>query len=220
MTFSPLPGPFLDEVGAVASLDHAAVDLGCGDGAFTGLLARHGLRAIGLDLLPPAAGGGPMLVGDALAAPLRPQSCDLLTAANVVRHLAAGRPSLDFLAAWAGLLKPGRALYVFEDAPRPAGGPQGNHAALQDFLARLMPGRRGPLLASAVVAEAAGRFGLACRGGSFLNTWPQDAEAVIRMLDAGRPRPGGEAAALRAAIERDGLACGPAWWLRITKGSA
>ncbi len=217
MSFSPLPGPFLHEAGAVASRDHTAIELGAGDGALTGVLAGLGLRVTALDRRRPLPPGGPGLVGDALAPPLATGCCDLVVAANLLRHLAPRRPRLDFLADWVALLKPGGGLYLLEDAPRPATGPAGNYGRLQVLLAQLAPEARGPLLPAAGVWERIGRLGLKAQGGTWENRWALDRDRVLELLAGGRPAPGSEVAALIAAIADEGIACGPAWWLRVAR---
>jgi hypothetical protein len=59
--------------------------------------------------------------------------------------------------------------------------------------------------------------GLAAAGGRWRNTWDLDAAAVLALLQGGRPRPGGEVAALVEAVAAEGIACGPAWWLRLAR---
>ncbi|MFO7610507.1 MAG: methyltransferase domain-containing protein [Candidatus Krumholzibacteriia bacterium] len=201
----------------MASREHVVLELGSGDGALTGILRGLGLRVVALDRRPPLPAGGPAVLGDALVPPLRPGSCDLVVAANLVRHLAPRRRALDFLAAWAALLRPGAGLYLFEDAPRPAGGAAGNYGALQALLARLAPESRGPLLAAQGCRRAAAKLALAATGGSWQNTWNLDTAAVLALLQAGRPRPGGEVAALAESVATEGVACGPAWWLRLAR---
>jgi len=217
MSFTPLPGPFLDEAGAVARRDHAVVELGSGDGALTRQLAELGLRVTALDRLRPLPPRVPGVVGDALAPPLAPGACDLVVAGNLVRHLAPRRPGLEFLADWAALLRPGGGLYLLEDAPRPPRGPEGHYGHLHDLLARLAPDARGPLLARERVQERVAGLGLTARGGTWENHWPLDRDRVLALLAGGRPAPGGEVAALAAAIADDGIACGPAWWLRVAR---
>ncbi|HPF70402.1 MAG TPA: class I SAM-dependent methyltransferase [Candidatus Krumholzibacteria bacterium] len=215
MPFRPLPGPFLDEVGAVASRPHVAVDLGCGDGALGRLLTGTGLALVGLDLVAEPGALRPLVVGDALRPPLLPGSCDLVLAANLVRHLAPRHRDLGFLSGWLRLLRPGGALYVFEDAPRRAGGPAGHYGRLQDLLARLVPDQRGPLLDLGRFSARARRLGAVVASGTFTNSQPLDADAVLALLARGRPRPGDDVDTLMKAIAADGLACGPAWWARL-----
>ena len=218
MPFSPLPCPFLDEAGALALRPHVAVELGCGAGDFGAVLASTGLKVLGLDTGRPLPPDRPAVLGDALRPPLLPGSCDLLIAANLVRHLAPRRPELDFLAAWIGLLRPGGALYVFEDEPRGGPGPAGNYGRLQTLLAKVAPDGRGPLLGRDVFVQKATALQLTVAdSGTWTNTWPLDARAVLTMLASGRPEPGGDVARLMRAIGRDGIACGPAWWARLQR---
>ncbi len=218
MPFSPLPGPFLDEAGALALRPHVAVELGCGAGDFGAVLASTGLSVIGLDAGRPLPAGRPAVLGDALRPPLAPGSCDLLIAANLVRHLVPRRRELEFLVGWVGLLRPGGALYVFEDEPRGGPGPEGNYGRLQTLLARVAPQSRGPLLGRDVFAQRAAALGLRIAdGGTWPNTWPLDARAVLTMLAAGRPEPNGEVARLMRSIGREGIACGTAWWARLQR---
>ncbi|MBE0567101.1 MAG: methyltransferase domain-containing protein [Krumholzibacteria bacterium] len=214
MPFAPLPGPFLDEAGALASRPHTVLELGCGGGGLTGILRRLGLQVVALDRVRPLPQGEAALLGDALAPPVRTGACDLVVAANLLRHLAARRRIRDVLAPWTGLLRPGAALYLFEDAPRPARGPAGNYGRLHGLLHRLDPATRGPLLEVAPCLEAARELGLRADSGQWTNTWPVDPAAVLAMLRSGRPRVGGEVDDLIAGIEREGIVCGPAWWMR------
>ena len=216
MPFSPLPGPFLDEAGALALRPHVAVDLGCGAGDFAAVLAGAGLGVIGLDRSRPLPADRPAVLGDVLCPPLAPGSCDLLIAANLVRHLVPRRRDLAFLTGWTGLLRPGGALYVFEDEPRGGPGPAGNYGRLQALLAKVAPDVRGPLLGRDVFMQKAAALRLrVTESGTWNNTWPLDARAVLTMLASGRPEPGGDVARLMRAIGRDGIACGPAWWARL-----
>ena len=111
-----------------------------------------------------------------------------------------------------------RAGAVFEDAPRGGPGPAGNYGRLQTLLARVAPDRRGPLLGRDVFVQRAAALGLLVTGGgTWPNTWPLDARAVLAMLARGRPEPDGEVARLMRANGRDGIACGPAWWARLQR---
>ena len=87
------------------------------------------------------------MVGDALEPPISAGACDLVVASNLVRHLLAVTGHLRFLGSWLALLKPGGSLFVFEDEPATEEGPAGNYRDLQEFLSRLVPEARGPLLA-------------------------------------------------------------------------
>lgn len=218
MPFSPLPGPFLHEAGVLALGPHVAVEFGCGAGDFGAVLASTGLNVFGLDRGRPLPADRPVVLGDALSPPLVPGSCDLVIAANLVRHLAPRRRDLAFLTGWTHLLRPGGALYVFEDEPRGGPGPAGNYGRLQALLAKVAPDRRGPLLELDDFAQKAAALGLrVADSGTWNNTWPLDARAVLTMLASGRPEPGGDVARLMRAIGRDGIACGPAWWARLQR---
>jgi hypothetical protein len=139
-------------------------------------------------------------------------------AANLVRHLVPRQRRCGFLATWVELLRPGGSLFVFEDAPRPARGPEGNYGRLQQLLARLAPEQRGALLDRAALLRRLPALGLAAAAsGDGHNTWPLDAAAVLALLGTGRPQAGGEVADLMARIARDGIACGPYWWARVVR---
>jgi 2-polyprenyl-3-methyl-5-hydroxy-6-metoxy-1,4-benzoquinol methylase len=69
------------------------LDVGCGGGLFLGLMRERGLRVVGLDFSPQAAGIAwrrqqvPALAGDLQRAPLRPGSFAGLTMFHVMEHL-------------------------------------------------------------------------------------------------------------------------------------
>ena len=217
MSFQPLPTPFLAALETAAAGHRGVVEIGCGDGDFLRLLRPRCPGIIGVDRVRPSE-TTTAVVGDALAPPLRPGCCDLVIAANLVRHLVPRQRRCGFLATWAGLLGPGGSLFVFEDAPRRSGGPEGNYGRLQDLLARLAPDQRGGLLDRAALLQRLPALGLtATASGDGRNTWPLDAAVVLEFLERGRPRVGGEVAQLMARIARQGIACGPYWWVRIER---
>jgi 2-polyprenyl-3-methyl-5-hydroxy-6-metoxy-1,4-benzoquinol methylase len=69
------------------------LDVGCGGGLFLGLMRQRGLRVVGLDFSPQAAGIAwrhqqvPAIVGDLERAPLRPAALAGLTMFHVMEHL-------------------------------------------------------------------------------------------------------------------------------------
>jgi SAM-dependent methyltransferase len=221
MPFDPLPETLTELLDGPGASRLRAVELGCGDGRLLNLLRRRGLTCAGLDRMPHVAGSVADVRGDACRPPLRKGSVDLVIAANLVRHLLPAQPACGFLTTWLSLLKPGGAVFILEDEPTGNPPAAARYRDLQAFLARLWPAERGPL-----VSGKAFRRGLppslAARVDGFgtaANVWPQDAEAVVAMLRAGSPTPGGEAALLADAISADGLSCGRQWWCRLN-GSA
>ncbi len=211
MPFSPLPATFLEDLQRAGSA--GVLELGSGDGRLTALLREAGSRPWTLDRAAPLLGARPHVRGDALRPPLRTRF-GLVVAGNLLRHLwpqvAAGGPR-----AWPALVAPHGALWILEDEPAldvPAGA---NYAALQQLLARLVPGRR-PLLPLASFRAARSRWGWPgmWREGRQPNHWALDARQIGAWLDTGTPAPGGEVARLRAAMDREGIACVRSWWAR------
>nr|WP_308216761.1 class I SAM-dependent methyltransferase [Streptomyces fragilis] len=107
------------------------LDLGCGTGSLSLLLAGAGHRVTGVDLAPAmveaaraklAAAGlaGTFLVGDAAAPPVGEERFDLV----VVRHLMWTLPEPGAaLRHWAALLRPGGTLLLVEGRWRQSAGP-------------------------------------------------------------------------------------------------
>lgn len=218
MSFDPLPET-LAELCRGAGPDWRGVDLGCGDGGLTLALRRHGAWFAALDSAPRELAGVANLRADARRPPLRQSSLDLVVAGNLARHLLPADPDLGFLDAWLRLLRPGGSVFLLEDEPS-TGEAAANHRDLQDFLARLAPAGRGPLVPLAnFVAAMPSRLRANIRGqGVAPNRWELDANAAAAMLLRGRPAPGGEAARLADRIARHGLACGNMWWLQLAAG--
>ena len=207
MPFTPLPTIFTDLCGSLDPEHSRNLELGCGDGRFLEAAAGCGLRLWGLDLVPPGRGSSAAVVGDALAPPISMGACDLVVASNLVRHLLAVAGNLRFLESWLDLLKPGGSLFVFEDEPAVGDGPAGNYRDLQEFLSRLVPEARGPLLARrdflglATVEhpDVTWEHGLA------RNLHGLDGSAIMDLLEPGP---------LKRAIEAGGVDPGHFWWAR------
>lgn len=214
MSFAPLP-TILSRI--LADLDPArarVLELGSGDGRFSAEIRRTGVSVMGMDHALPGLGADAVLAGDALAPPVRQGSCDLVLAANLVRHLRPAHPALDFLAAWRDLVAPGGWLFILEDEPTPR--PRGavRYRQLQDFLARVMPSGRGPLIGLGAFRDTLSGHGLA-EGWTFggaVNRYPLDAGPVVDMLRGADLDPDGQAARLAADIAKDGLDPGRYWW--------
>jgi hypothetical protein len=200
-----------------AAADGAVVDLGAGDGRFTRVLAAEGVRAIRLDRRREA--GETQLVGDVWRPPLRPGSCAVLTAANLLRHLW-NRDLNALLDSWLACLHPGGSLWILEDAPASSGPAARNFSDLQDWLARLMPGRGGLRPLAEFRAVAAARPDAACWSfGEAVNRQPDpDPQRVLAMLRGSGPRPEPQAAELMRRIAAEGLSYGDFWWARCVPG--
>jgi SAM-dependent methyltransferase len=211
MPFSPLPATFLEDLERAGP--PGVLELGSGDGQLTALLSAAGFRPWTLDHAAPQMGVCPDVRGDALRPPFRGRF-GVVVAGNLLRHLwprvvAAGpRP-------WADLVGPGGALWILEDEPA-LDDPRGtNYACLQQLLCGLVPGRQ-PLLALASFRAARSGWGW---GGTWYegcqpNRWVLDARRISAWLGAGKPASGGDVARLRAAIDRQGIACVRSWWAR------
>ncbi len=217
MSFTPLPKIFIDICSNPDSSSLQVLELGCGDGRFQKILADRGIFSWGLDRIGPKGGTVADVVGDALGPPVAVGSLDLLLVPNLLRHLARAEPSLGFLVRWLELLKPGGSLFIFEDEPRDAPAGVSHYRDLQEFLSRLMPESRGPLLplgdfkarVSALGAAACWDFGLV------RNSQTIDAAAVLEFLGQ-EGEPTGEPGCLMKSIGRDGLDPGYFWWARAS----
>ncbi|MEV0628891.1 class I SAM-dependent methyltransferase [Nonomuraea wenchangensis] len=97
-----------------------ALDLGCGTGSLSLLLAEAGHRVTGVDLAPRmveraraklAGTGAVVTVGDAAAPPVGERRFDVVLSRHLVWALP--RPE-EALARWAGLLRPGGRLVLVE----------------------------------------------------------------------------------------------------------
>lgn len=219
MSFTPLPKIFTDSCLDLTASTPRILELGCGDGRFRDVMADHDIFSWGLDRLGPQTGTVADLVGDALTPPVACGSLDVLVVPNLLRHLIPAGGGLKFMAGWLDLLKPGGSLFIFEDEPatEPAGAL--HYRDLQEFLSRLMPESRGPLLSLADFKVRMAHESLSCvwKFGLLRNTQTLDAEAVLGFLDPGADS-SGEPGRLRTAIGRDGLDCGDFWWAQATLG--
>ncbi len=217
LSFSPLPESLQKRAAQWAALAAPRLlDLGCGTGEVGRWLAPQGVPVWGLDRLPVNPGGSLHVRGDALNPPIVPGSLDGVLAANLVHHALAQDPSGTFLRTWLGLLKPGGVLFLLGDQPEPGRNPAArNFQKLQEFLADIMPGTRGPLVGVAKVSAALERQGAGqVRHGTRHNEQSPDSAAVLAMLaGSGSRQPGGAAERLIEAIHREGLAYGRYWWV-------
>jgi len=144
-----------------------------------------------------------------------PGSLDLLLVPNLLRHLAPADPVLTFLDGWLKVLKPDGSLFIFEDEPVTEPRAAVHYRDLQDFLSRLRPESRGPLLSLAdfkvrITALGSSSF---WEFGTARNRQTLDASAVLAFLD---PVSGssGEINRLKTGIGRDGVDPGDYWWAR------
>lgn len=212
MPFYPLPAIFLEDLSLARP--SSLLELGSGDGTFTAELRRHGVEPVTIDRRDSAAGAVASIRGDALKPPLRGHF-SLVVVANLLRHLWP-RLRREGPRYWCDLVAPGGSLWIFEDEPLAEPAPARNYRDLQDFLARLDPRLRQPLLASTTFRQQRRRWRWPGRwqDGDQENRWPLAADSVTGWLAAGVREAGGEADRLATAIARDGLACGRYWWAR------
>ncbi len=219
MSFTPLPKIFTE---LCLNPDYPfprILELGCGEGRFRDVLTGRGIPSWGLDRIGRHGGTVADVVGDALSPPVAAGSLDFLLAANLVRHLAPADPTLGFLTRWLGLLNPGGTLFIFEDEPGDSPAGVARYGELQNFLCRLMPESRGPLLrlvefkarVSALGSPARWDFGLV------RNRQTIDSTVVLEMLGRGGG-PGTEPGKLMRDIGRDGLDPGYFWWAKTSAG--
>lgn len=107
------------------------LDLGCGTGSLSALLAGAGHRVTGVDLAPAMVGAaraklaaaglpGTFLVGDAAAPPVGEGRFDMVVVRHVLWTLPAPEPALRH---WAGLLRPGGTLLLVEGRWRQSADP-------------------------------------------------------------------------------------------------
>jgi SAM-dependent methyltransferase len=83
--------PKMDFIRAHAPLTGSILDLGCGNGIFTGRLSREGAIVTGLDLSAHLLNQNPhhlLTCGDAAWLPFRDASFDLVFEANLLHHVA------------------------------------------------------------------------------------------------------------------------------------
>ncbi|MCK9997277.1 MAG: class I SAM-dependent methyltransferase, partial [Candidatus Krumholzibacteria bacterium] len=184
MSFTPLPKTFTD-----LSLNQdlpfpRILEFGCGDGRFREVLTDRGIFSWGLDRMGRPGGTVADVVGDALFPPVASGSLDFLLAANLVRHLAPVDPTLGFLTRWLELLNPGGCLFIFEDEPGHSPAGVAHYGDLQDFLFRLMPESRGPLLPLAEFKTRVSTLGFPAGWdfGLVRNRQAIDATVVLEML--------------------------------------
>lgn len=220
MSFTPLPKIFTDLCLHAVLPPPRILELGCGDGCFRAVLADHGISCWGLDLVGPEGGTVVDVVGDARDLPVAGGSVDILLVPNLLRHLVPAEPALGFLEGWLEALKPGGFLFIFEDEPVTEPLAAAHYRDLQDFLSRLMPESRGPMLSlESFKARLTDRVPLSrWEFGTARNLQPLDASTVLAFLE---PVSGdsGEIRRLQAGIRHDGLTPGDYWWARVAKAT-
>lgn len=212
MPFSPLPATLTDDLQRRSGVP--VLELGCGEGDFTAVLAGHGATVWTLDRRGPAFGVRPDVVGDALLPPWRTRF-DLVVVANLWRHLASDLPPCG-PTMWRDLVAPGGALWILEDAPCAAPASARNYRDLQRWLAALQPGARGDLRSRAEFARIRDAWSWpgSWSVGEAENTWPASADRTVAWLREGRPARGSATEKLIGAIEAEGLCYGRFWWAR------
>jgi SAM-dependent methyltransferase len=220
MSFCPLPTIFLDDLAEVSG--RPTIELGCGDGRFSALLAARGGRPWRLDRLSPARGTVADVVADARALPLGDGGVALLVAANLLRHLWPSRGSEAVPEGWFRCLAPNGRLWIFEDEPVSRPPAARHYRDAMTLMARLDPGGRRPLLPlgrflarlDAGDRRAGWRHGMAAN-----ETAIEAPEALALLLGGQGGGPEAPGVRLAAAIRRDGISYGPYWWARWTAES-
>jgi SAM-dependent methyltransferase len=217
MSFCPLPAIFLEDL--VLTADRPAIEVGCGDGRFSTVLAARGVRPWRLDRIPPRRGTVADAVADVRALPLPDGSVALLVAANLLRHLWPARGSEAVPETWRRCLAPDGRLWIFEDEPVSRPPAARHYRDAMTLLARLDPGGRRPLL-------TLGRFLARLDAGARREGWRhgmatneaivEDPGALTRLLGGQGGGPEAPGVRLAAAIRRDGISYGPFWWARWT----
>jgi len=175
-------------------------------------------------------GEGPAIIADALRPSLPRASVDLLVAANLLRHLWPLPAEAALPGAWFDLLKPMASLYILEDEPTTDPVSARLYRDLQNFLARLLPESRRPLLPLVTFRsrlESCGDEGTPGTAGdlgsgnwtfgTLVNRWPVSRDSVLTWLRRPDARGDGEAAKLAAAIAEEGLSYGSYWWACWTR---
>ncbi len=213
MSFSPLPPGLATDLQG----DGAVVDLGCGEGRLLERLRRLNGRALGLDRRGPRLGTAADIVADAGCLPLRPGSCRLLVAGNLLRAITGRGRRPAPLREWLRCLVPGGYLYLLEDEPSADTPAQRHYRDLQALLAEFVPGRE-PLWpwreARRYLAEQL--CGIEWRGGLVRNRQrPPSPGAILAWLVPPGTAPTGLAARLARRIAADGLDYGSYWWCRV-----
>ena len=198
----------------------AVLDLGCGPGTLARQQSTLSTSVVGLDLAGPCLGTAANVVGDALFPPFTRCCADVVLAGNLFRHLLPADGQGKFLSRWLRLLRPGGFLFILEDQPCshddvPVAGGWANYTAFQEFLARLDPQHRRPLMSLDGFLDWLERHP-AGQGvwdsGLQENSLPAEREPVVAMLvgDGGRLAP--EVRDLVKSIQRAGLSYGKYWW--------
>jgi SAM-dependent methyltransferase len=189
--FAPVTSRFLEPLAALAGSGDGclALDLGCGDGMLSDVLAGRGWRCVGIDRSRPMAqlaaarpGGGPTVVADALALPVRTGAVDVVASAFLVPHLD------DLAGAFREMrrvLRPGGRVLLATWGPpdrspftglaleliREHSGPDRDRL-FQDLVSRTTAERLGSLLRSAGFVEVVSRLVVtAVRPGSPQDWW-------------------------------------------------
>jgi len=216
--FSPFPDIFLSALDDAARLQRPVIEIGCGDGRMLAAMAHRGVEAVGIDRISPELGSQADIVGDARSLPLRPAAVEIVVVANLLHHLLPGDGAAEFVRHWQGLLCPTGRLFIFGDVPANDPPAVRNFRNLQDLLGRITGGGRGPLRTMTEVRnlldDGTGRWVF----GQQENGRQPDTDAVIAFLAGEGVQPGGEVAALLAAIEAEGLDYGDYWWACWNRG--
>ncbi|HID56273.1 TPA: class I SAM-dependent methyltransferase [Candidatus Poribacteria bacterium] len=109
--------PYVDLVSAFADPGDFILELGCGNGLSSMMLARRGYKVVGTDLSPFFLAESSGWIGpdlsyvacDALELPFKDESFDLVCSNELIEHLPDVRPALDEMAR---VVKPGGRIVI------------------------------------------------------------------------------------------------------------
>jgi len=166
---------------------------------------------MGLDVSAMATGAA--VCGDVLELPIRRESCSLVIAANLLRHL---RDPTEALRRWRRVLKPAGVLWILEDEPALDNEPGALYRDLQRLMRAISSDGRGDLMTLArfqtIVTADHGWMSAIFENKETLN----DEAPLLQILDKLGGNGVEEASRLAAGIRQGHFAYGRGWWARWT----